>query len=101
MVKEIVNKLKDAEKSAKELVESRKKKNQIELEEAVLAAKERLKEANQKKASALQNAIEKADKEALLEIEELKKEYDLKIANLGDIAKKNLSNTVKFVIDKI
>jgi vacuolar-type H+-ATPase subunit H len=101
MVQKIVNKIKEAEVSAKSIIEDRRKQNQAELDEAAASAKEKIQSVNAAKLKSIQEAIKKADKEAEGKIEALKEEYESKISNLNDIAKRNLEESVRFIIAKI
>jgi vacuolar-type H+-ATPase subunit H len=101
MAEKIVTSIKEAEKSAKDTIENRKKQNLVELEEALAASKERLKSTNSSKQKSIQEAVEKADKDAKEKIDTLKSEYESRMNKLSDVAKDNLSESVKFIISNI
>jgi vacuolar-type H+-ATPase subunit H len=101
MAEKLISSIKEAEKAAKEIIEDRKKQNQIELEEAKFTAKNNIQSANADMQKSIKKAKNHADKDALEEIKILEDRYELEISSLKSIAKDNLQRAVKFIITRI
>jgi len=101
MPEKIVSSIKETEKSAKGIIENRKKQNLADIEEARAKVKEKLSTVNAAKQKSILSAQSRADEDAKKDIQALKDEYGVKISGLNDIAKRNIEESVKFIISKI